>query len=198
MDTNEISRKITAQLEASAGLKLELARSHADAIAHLAQQISRSLCDGGKIILFGNGGSAADAQHIASELVGRFKLERPGLRAISLSTDTSLLTSIGNDFDFGQIFSRQIECLADPADLVIGITTSGDSRNILNGIEAADRLGATTICLTGMKGGACADAAQLSLVVPSDDVPRIQEAHITIGHILCDLVEEQLFGNDEA
>ncbi len=193
-----MNMEIAAQLKASAALKAELAENYTGAIAQIAREICGSLSNRGKIILFGNGGSAADAQHIASELVGRFKKERPGLRAISLSADTSLLTSISNDFDFDQIFSRQVECLADPDDVVFGITTSGNSENILRGIQAGAELGATTICLTGMDGGPCAKAARISLIVPSFDVPRIQEAHITIGHIICHLVEEVLFGTPDA
>lgn len=195
MDKQKMDREITAQLKASADIKTELAEKYAGAISQITEEICRSLISGGKIILFGNGGSAADAQHIASELVGRFKKERPGLRALSLSADTSLLTSISNDFDFSQIFSRQVECMADPDDVIIGITTSGNSENIVRALQAGTKLGATTVCLTGMNGGRCVETSEISLIVPSFDVPRIQEAHITIGHIICHLVEEELFNS---
>lgn len=192
-----MNEEIAAQLKTSAAIKTELAKNYVSAISQIAEEICRSLNSGGKIILFGNGGSAADAQHIASELVGRFKKERPGLRAISLSADTSLLTSISNDFDFNQVFSRQVECMTDPNDVILGLTTSGNSENILRALQAGADLGATTVCLTGMNGGSCANVAQISLIVPSLDVPRIQEAHITIGHIICHLVEEELFGTPD-
>lgn len=193
MDKETMNQKIAAQLEASAELKKELADNYIETISQIAMEICESLRKGGKVILFGNGGSAADAQHIASELVGRFKIERPGLRALALSTDTSLLTSISNDLDFQQIFSRQVECMADPEDVIIGITTSGNSENVLRALRAGSEAGARTICLTGMKGGPCAKESDISLIVPSFEVPRIQEAHITVGHIACNLVEEELF-----
>jgi len=192
-----MNEEIAAQLKSSASLKVELKEKYTGVISQIAEVICRSLNSGSKIMLFGNGGSAADAQHIASELVGRFKKERPGLRAISLSADTSLLTSIGNDFDFNQIFSRQIECMADPDDVLVGITTSGNSENVLRALQAGAELGATTVCLTGTGGGLCANVAHISLIVPSNDVPRIQEAHITIGHIICHLVEKELFGKPD-
>jgi D-sedoheptulose 7-phosphate isomerase len=197
MDKQIIRGEIAAQLEASASLKQELAKNYIDVISQITTEICRSLKSGGKIILFGNGGSAADAQHIASELVGRFKKERPGLRALSLSANTSLLTSLSNDFDFSQIFSRQVECLADPADVVIGITTSGGSENVLLALQAGAEIGATTVCLSGMDGGECAKASQISIIIPSYDVPRIQEAHIAVGHIICHLVEEELFASQD-
>jgi len=197
IDQQRMSEDIAAQLKASAALKTELADKYTGAISQITEEVCRSLSDGGKIILFGNGGSAADAQHIASELVGRFKQERPGLRAISLTTDTSLLTSISNDFDFNQIFSRQVECMADPNDVIWGLTTSGNSENVLRALQAGADLGAATVCLTGMNGGSCVNVAKISLVVPSFDVPRIQEAHITVGHIICHLVEEELFGKPD-
>lgn len=197
IDQERMNGEIAAQLKASAALKTELATRYTVAISQIAEEICRSLNNGGKLISFGNGGSAADAQHITGELVGRFRKDRPGLRAISLSSETSSLTSISNDFDFNQIFSRQVECMADPHDVILGITTSGNSENVLRALEAGAGLGATTVCLTGMDGGACAAVAQISLIVPSFDVPRIQEAHITIGHIICHLVEEELFGKPD-
>lgn len=147
-----------------------------------------------KLILFGNGGSAADAQHIAAELVNRFGLERMALPAIALTTDTSILTSIANDYDYSKVFARQAEALAEQGDVVIGISTSGTSLSVIKGIEAAREKGAKTIGLTGKNGGKLAKIVDLVLKVPSNDTPRIQEAHITILHIICHLVERELFG----
>lgn len=146
-----------------------------------------------KLILFGNGGSAADAQHIAAELVNRFELERIALPAIALTTDTSVLTSIANDYDYSKIFARQVEALAEKGDVVIGISTSGASLSVIKGIEVAREKGAKTIGLTGKNGGKLARTADLVLKVPSNDTPRIQEAHITILHIICYLIEKRLF-----
>jgi D-sedoheptulose 7-phosphate isomerase len=145
------------------------------------------------VILFGNGGSAADAQHIAAEFVGRFKLERQGLPAISLTTNTSIITSIANDYGYEEIFSRQLEGLASDNDIVIGISTSGNARNVIAGLLEAKKMGVKTVALTGSGGGELAKVADISLVVPSDNTPRIQEAHIVIGHIICELAEETLF-----
>ena len=147
-----------------------------------------------KLILFGNGGSAADAQHIAAELVNRFELERMALPAIALTTDTSILTSIANDYDYSKVFARQVEALAEEGDVVIGISTSGTSLNVIKGIEAAKGEGVKTIGLTGKDGGKLAKIADLVLKVPSNDTPRIQEVHITILHIICYLIEKELFG----
>ena len=146
-----------------------------------------------KLILFGNGGSAADAQHIAAELVNRFELERMALPAIALTTDSSVLTSIANDYDYSKVFARQVEALAEEGDVVIGISTSGSSLNVIKGIEVAREKGAKTIGLTGKNGAELARSADLVLRVPSNDTPRIQEAHITILHIICYLIEKKLF-----
>jgi len=146
-----------------------------------------------KLILFGNGGSAADAQHIAAELVNRFELERMALPAIALTTDTSILTSIANDYDYSKVFARQVEALAEEGDVVIGISTSGTSLSVIKGIEVAREKGAKTIGLTGKNGGELAKIVDLVLKVPSNDTPRIQEAHITILHIICYLIEKKLF-----
>ncbi|MGJ8619974.1 MAG: SIS domain-containing protein [Methylophilaceae bacterium] len=144
---------------------------------------------GGKILLMGNGGSAADSQHIAAEIVGRFKKERKGLAAIALTTDTSILTSVGNDYGYDYIFARQIEALCRPEDLVIGITTSGNSANVVNAIEAAKKTGATTVGLTGGTGGKLTSICQYNLIMPSNVTARIQEAHIFVGHCLCEILE---------
>lgn len=162
-------------------------------IKTVADMIATSLKKDGKVILFGNGGSAADAQHIAAELVGRFKLERQALAAISLTTNTSILTSIANDYGYEEIFSRQLEGVASDNDIAIGISTSGNARNVITGILEARKMGIKTVALTGSGGGELATITDIALIVPSDNTPRIQESHITIGHILCELVEEKLF-----
>jgi D-sedoheptulose 7-phosphate isomerase len=144
---------------------------------------------GGKILLCGNGGSAADAQHIAAELTGRYKVERRGLPAIALTTDTSALTAIGNDYGYDQVFARQIEALAVEGDMVIGISTSGKSPNVLLAIQKATRAGCFTVGLSGKDGGEMNEVCDINLLVPSHDTPRIQEMHILIGHILCQIVD---------
>lgn len=158
-----------------------------------AEMIATSLKKGGKVILFGNGGSAADAQHIAAELVGRFKLERQALAALALTTNTSVLTSIANDYGYEEIFSRQLEGIAADNDVAVGISTSGNARNVITGLLEAKKMGLRTVALTGSGGGELATIADIALTVPSDNTPRIQESHITIGHIICEIVEEKLF-----
>ena len=158
-------------------------------IAQAGERMRQCLLDGGKILLMGNGGSAADSQHIAAEIVGRYKKERRGLPSIALTTDTSILTSVGNDYGFNFIFSRQVEALCNPGDIVVGLSTSGNSANVVAGIEKAREVGAYTIGMTGSGGGKLAQLCDLNLAMPSADTPRIQEAHITVGHILCDLIE---------
>ena len=158
-------------------------------IARLAELVKASLANGGKIFWCGNGGSAADSQHMAAELVGRFQKERRGLASIALTTDTSILTSVGNDYGYDYVFARQIEALCRREDLLIGISTSGNSANVLHAIEAAKTLGATTVAWTGEGGGKLASIADLTLAVPSRVTARVQEAHILIGHILCDLID---------
>lgn len=147
------------------------------------------IAKGGKILIMGNGGSAADSQHIAAEIVGRFKKERKGLPAIALTTDTSILTSVGNDYGYHYIFARQVEALCRPEDLVIGITTSGNSANVVNAIEAANAIGATTVGLTGGTGGKLNALCKYNIVIPSNVTARIQEAHIFVGHSLCEILE---------
>lgn len=144
---------------------------------------------GGKILLMGNGGSAADSQHIAAEIVGRFKKERKGMPAIALTTDTSILTSVGNDYGYDYIFARQIEALCRPEDLVIGITTSGNSANVVNAMQAANTIGAFTVGLTGGTGGKLTAICDHNLIIPSNVTARIQEAHIFVGHCLCEILE---------
>ena len=148
-----------------------------------------SLKQGGKILIFGNGGSAADAQHIAAELVGRYKLERKGLSAIALSTDTSSLTAIANDYGYEHVFDRQIEALANPEDVAIGISTSGNSSNVINALQLAKNIGCKSIGLSGKSGGNMNKLCDVNLVIPAKDTARIQEMHILVGHIICHLIE---------
>jgi D-sedoheptulose 7-phosphate isomerase len=149
-----------------------------------------TLKKGNKILLCGNGGSAADAQHIAAELTGRYKTERMALPAIALTTDTSALTAIGNDYGYDIIFSRQVEALARPGDMLIGISTSGNSQNVLNAFQSARNIGCATMALSGRDGGRMKSAADFNLIVPSDNTPRIQEMHILIGHIICQAIDD--------
>lgn len=148
-----------------------------------------------KTILAGNGGSAADAQHIAAELVGRYGFDRPSIPSLALTTDTSCLTAIGNDYGYDKVFSRQLEGMGQEGDLFIGISTSGNSKNIINAFVSAKEKGITTVALVGRDGGEMAKMADIALVVPSDSTPRIQESHILIGHIICDIIEKEIFGD---
>lgn len=159
-------------------------------IARLAELVQASLARGGKILFMGNGGSAADSQHLAAEFVGRFQKERRGLAAIALSTDTSILTSVGNDYGFEHIFSRQVEALCRPEDVLIGISTSGNSANVLRAIKVGHEIGAKTVALTGEGGGKLGEICDLTLAMPSRVTARVQEAHILIGHILCELIDD--------
>lgn len=147
---------------------------------------------GGKVLWCGNGGSAADSQHLAAELIGRFKRERRPIASMALTTDTSILTCVGNDYGFADIFSRQVEALAGPHDVLVGLSTSGRSENVLRAVEMARQKGARTLGLLGRDGGTIAPRCDLAIVVPADDTARIQEMHITLGHILCDLLEQAL------
>ena len=149
-----------------------------------------SLYSGGKILIFGNGGSAADAQHIAAEMVGRYKVERKGLAAIALTTDTSALTSIGNDYGYNHVFDRQVEALANEGDVVIGISTGGSSGNVISGLQTAKELGCKLIGFSGRDGGEMNSLCDVNLVVPAEDTPRIQEMHIVIGHTICHLIDQ--------
>jgi D-sedoheptulose 7-phosphate isomerase len=183
---------IRRQFLESAAVKQEAAQSLAEPVAAAAAMVLAALRAGHKVLLCGNGGSAADAQHIAAELVGRYTRERPGYPAIALTTDTSNLTAIGNDYGFDRIFARQVEALGQAGDVLIAISTSGNSPNVLRAVEQAQALGMATVGLAGRDGGALVAATDLCLVAPHDVTARIQELHITIGHILCDLVEAAL------
>jgi D-sedoheptulose 7-phosphate isomerase len=183
---------ILNHLEESLQVKRQFIEHHIDHIIRAAEQMAACIRAGNKILIFGNGGSAADAQHLAAEFVNRFKIERPPLAALALTTDTSILTSIGNDYHFNDIFSKQIEALGNKNDIAWGMSTSGNSKNVIQAIKAANAKKLFSIASTG-RGGALAESAKLVFAAESDDPARIQEAHITLGHILCDLVERTLF-----
>lgn len=169
-----------------------LAVTQSEQISEMALMMLEAIKNGKKIFFMGNGGSAGDAQHLAAELVGRFKAERRALPAIALTTDTSILTALANDYGYEFVFSRQIEALANSGDVVIGISTSGQSPNVVKGIQTAEGMGCKTIGFTGRDGGKVAKLVDLSLIVPSAETSRIQEAHIMIGHILCGLIEQSI------
>jgi len=187
-----IHSEIVKGLEESAQIKRAIAKSKISEIEHMVKFIIMAYKRGGKVVLFGNGGSAADAQHLAGELVGQFALKRQAFPAIALTTDTSVLTAVANDYGYDAVFSRQVEALVNEKDVVVGISTSGNSPNVIEAIKLAKTKGAKTIGLTGGNGGKLAEVADLVLIVPSDITHRIQEAHITIGHIVCELVEKEL------
>lgn len=188
-------RDVLGAFAESAELHRRLAESCADAVVEAADLIRLSLGRGGKVLLFGNGGSAADAQHVAAELVGRFARERAPLAAVALTTDTSALTAIGNDYGFEQIFARQVRALGRAGDVAVAISTSGNSPNVLRAAEAAREVGMTVIALTGGGGGALAAASDLCIDIPSNDTARVQECHLTVEHALCRAVEDALFSD---
>ena len=183
---------VVRSLKEGAELRLKMAETMGESIPAAAEAIADAFKAGRKLLLFGNGGSAADAQHIAAEFMNRFLIERPPLPAIALTTDTSVLTSIANDYAFDDIFSKQVKALGKKGDVALGITTSGSSANVLKALRAAKKLGMITITLTGEVGKA-ASLADIALQIPSRSVPRIQEAHIVVGHILCELTDTLLF-----
>lgn len=181
-----------ATLSATIALHERVRAAGFEATAAAATAIVSSLRRGGKVLVFGNGGSAADAQHTAAELVGRFARERRGYAAIALTTDGCVLTSVANDYGYDRVFARQIEGLGQPGDVALGITTSGESASVVRALETARGLKLTTIALTGRDGGAAGRAADVHINVPSDVTPRVQEVHMTLLHVLCDLVEAEL------
>lgn len=183
---------IAKMLKEGADLRLQMVETMTRDIIDAAQAIAHAFKTGRKILLFGNGGSAADSQHIAAEFMNRFQIERPPLPAIALTTDTSILTSISNDYAFEEVFSKQIKALGKKGDIAIGISTSGNSANVVKAFRIAKKLGMVTIALTS-EGGKIGSNADIALAVPSKSIPRIQEAHITVGHILCDLTDTLLF-----
>ncbi|MHB1956855.1 MAG: D-sedoheptulose-7-phosphate isomerase [Sulfobacillus sp.] len=191
--TDHFADLIRDQLQASADLKLQVLGHHLEAIYNGAFMLVESLRAGGKILLCGNGGSAADAQHIAAELVGRFRLERAPLPAISLTTNASSLTAIANDYGYEGVFGRQVAAFGRAGDTLVAISTSGKSPNVIMAAEEARSLGINVVGLMGESAGHLAALCEVAVQVPSSDVARIQEVHITIGHIWCDIVEKSLF-----
>lgn len=191
-EINQQKQFIASEFLASAGLLQQLAQSSIEQIGEAADMLIACLQQNGKVLIFGNGGSAADAQHFAAELAGRYRLERRALPVLALTTDTSLLTAISNDYSFSQVFARQVEAHVWPGDIVIGISTSGRSANVIAGLQTARALRASTIALIGANITGLAGLADQVISVPSEDTPRVQEAHAVIIHILCDLVETAL------
>lgn len=187
---NQLILKRLRELQAVQNRFLEV---HAQDLIELALEIAQAFRQGKKLMIMGNGGSAADAQHMAAEFVNRFKIERSPLPALSLSTDTSILTAVGNDYGFDQVFEKQVQALGISGDILLGISTSGNSSNIIRGFKAAQEKTITTAALTGNQGGAMVAWADRSLIVPSGDTPHIQETHILIIHLLCELVDSHLF-----
>ncbi len=186
-----MEERLQAIFEQSCQVKRDTLAQNRTRIVEAVRVITQAFRDGKKLLLFGNGGSAADSQHVAAEFVGRFRKERRALPAMALTTDTSALTALGNDYSFDIIFARQIEAMAQRGDVALGISTSGRSANVLAGIKTAREMGLTTIALTGCGGGELAGGADIALVVPSDQTARIQEAHSCLLHCLCELVEDQ-------
>ena len=194
-ETGDFAHRVTELIKASIATKQSMLSSSdlVATIAKVSEILFASLRQGNKVILFGNGGSAADAQHIAAELVGRFAFDRPALPALALSVNSSCVTAIGNDYGFDHVFSRQIEALAKAGDVAVGISTSGNSPNVVKAVLTAHQLGLRTVGLTGASGGTLAKTAEFCICAPSNDTPRIQECHILIGHILSELVEKEIF-----
>jgi len=189
---------IQKRFKESAEVKNRFLKENLSRLLEVVKLISHCFEAGNKLFFFGNGGSAADAQHLAAEFVNRYIMDRPPLPAISLTTDTSILTSVSNDFSFSEIFAKQLKALGKEGDVAVGISTSGTSPNIIKAFEVAKEMGMKTIALTGNDGGSLVKIADVSLIVPSSSTPRIQEVHILIGHILCELVEHYLFLNNPA
>ena len=189
-----MNESVVEQIEQSV-LTKQLLKSEASKISNCAEAIINSYKKGGKLILFGNGGSAADSQHIAAEFVGKYMTERKALPAVALTVNTSSLTAIGNDYGFEHVFERQVEAFCNSNDVVIGISTSVSSKNVILGIEAGRKKGAFTVALTKKSPNRLAEIADIAIMVPSDSTPRIQECHILVGHIVSDLVEQALAGN---
>jgi D-sedoheptulose 7-phosphate isomerase len=191
--SNEILRQnVRDSLQEGAALRLSLIEHCSDVVIKAAECIFDSVQRGGKLLVFGNGGSAADAQHLAGEFVGRFTKDRPPLPAIALTTDTSAMTAIGNDYGFDHVFARQVTAMGVKPDVVVAISTSGRSPNVLNGVKAASDKDLTTIAFSGGDGGPLAKMADISIIVPSVSTPRIQECHITLVHIMCEVLETLL------
>ena len=195
MIKEDIYKNIEDQLLTSAGVKKKIYDECSTSIFKAAKLITEVLMEGGKLMFCGNGGSAADSQHLAAEFLVKLNFDRDALPAIALTTDTSILTAAANDFDFTRIFVRQLEALANAKDLLIGISTSGNSGNVIEAINYCKERGIKNIGMTGKSGGQIARLVELAIKVPSNNVQRIQEGHITIGHILVDIVEKNLFAD---
>ncbi|UCD79284.1 MAG: D-sedoheptulose 7-phosphate isomerase [Desulfobacterales bacterium] len=193
--SKKLKKIILNILEASIKTKRDCIENNIDNIIRAVERLTACITTGHKVLIFGNGGSAADAQHLAAEFVNRFQIERPPLAAVALTTDTSIITSIGNDYHFDDVFSKQVEALGKQDDIAWGISTSGNSTNVIKAIKSARKIGMTTIGMTG-RGGELAACADLVFSVPSDTTARIQESHITLGHILCDLMERKLYPDE--
>jgi D-sedoheptulose 7-phosphate isomerase len=193
--SNDFEQRAINTIKASIAAKQQLLSNQEliATIAKVSETMVAAFKNGNKVFLFGNGGSAADSQHIAAEFVGRFAFDRPPLPALALSVNTSCLTAIGNDYGFDLTFARQLEALSKPGDVAIGISTSGNSPNVLQGLAAGKKLGLHTVALAGCTGGKMKNAADFCLCAPSNETPRIQECHILIGHIISELVEETIF-----
>ena len=192
MNREKALQEVLNSFRSGTDLRKQVARDCGENIVDAAMLIARCLRGGGKLLLFGNGGSAADAQHLAAEFIGRFRIERQALAAIALTTDSSILTAVGNDYGFDQIFARQVQALGRTGDVAIGISTSGNSPNVNSAITQAAKQELKTIGLAGKDGGSLAKCVDISITVASSNVAMIQECHITIGHILCELVENEL------
>jgi D-sedoheptulose 7-phosphate isomerase len=188
-----MKEKILKAFEESITVKQQFINDSIETVVEVSNLLAEAFNRGGKLILFGNGGSATDASHIAAEFVNRFKRERPALPAIALTTDTAILTSVANDYSFDDVFVRQLKALAQKDDVVIAISTSGNSPNVIKAVETAKKKGIKTVAFTGAKGNKLASKADYVFAVPSNRTPRIQETHITLGHVLCQMVEEVLF-----
>jgi len=189
----EIKHFIAQCVRESVAVKNETLQDNLEIVIKIVREITTSLKKGGKVILFGNGGSAADSQHIAAEFIGRFKKERKSLSAVALTTDTSILTALSNDYGYDIIFARQIEGLGKRGDIAIGISTSGNSKNVIEGVRVAKKMGIKTVSFTGSGGGKLAQLCDYNLMVPSANTARIQEAHICFFHIICELVENNFY-----
>ena len=190
MTLSSIQNLIAKDIQDSIQVKQALLKTHLELIEQAALRITQCLKAGHKVLFFGNGGSASDSQHMAAELVGRYEKERRGLASIALTTDTSILTAVGNDYGFERIFERQVEALGTQGDVAFGLSTSGNSKNVLLAITRAKSMGLVTIGLSGRNGGELKSKVDLSIVVPSEKTARIQESHIMIGHIICERVDE--------
>lgn len=188
-----IKERLLKTVEESAEIKRRFFTQYAEQIYEVSRLIAEAFDEGKRLFLFGNGGSATDAAHIAAEFVNRFKRERPGLPAIALTTDMAIITSVANDYNYSEVFARQLRALAEEGDIAIGISTSGGSNNVLKAMDVARKKGLLRLAFTGAKGEKLAQKSEYAFIVPSEETPRIQEVHIMLGHVICELVEEILF-----